>query len=111
MIERKCINCGKVFGQSLDDAAYGVDASGLCEICRGELPGVDSIEFALKLEPIIAEKATERMIAGKPLDPMQKSAQGKTRDELARIAGVSHDTIEKAKLRQEKYHLPRNRGK
>lgn len=28
-------------------------------------------------------------------NPMQNSAQGTTRDELAKIAGVSHDTIAK----------------
>ncbi len=43
-----------VFGQSLDDGASGDDtASGLCEICRGELPGVDS---AVKVQTILTAK-------------------------------------------------------
>jgi len=51
MIERKCINCGKVFGQSLDDGADGNDTGyGFCEACRGELPNVNS---EVKLSAII----------------------------------------------------------
>jgi N6-adenosine-specific RNA methylase IME4/ParB-like chromosome segregation protein Spo0J len=51
--------------------------------------------LALELKPIIAEKAKERQ--GERTDIVQKSAPsyGKTRDELADIAGVSHDTISK----------------
>lgn len=51
--------------------------------------------LALELKPIIAEKAKERQ--GERTDIVQKSAPsyGKTRDELAAIAGVSHDTISK----------------
>ena len=37
------------------------------------------------------------MKAGKA-DPVQKSAQGKTRDEVAKVAGVSHDTIHKVEV-------------
>lgn len=56
-------------------------------------------ELALKLEPLIATKAKERMRAGKPV---QNSAQGKTRDAIAKAAGLSHDTIHKAKIVAEK---------
>ena len=45
----------------------------------------------------MATLARERMVAGKA-DPVQNSAQGsegKTRDALADIAGVSHDTLAK----------------
>jgi len=51
--------------------------------------------LALQLKPILAEKAKERQ--GERTDIVQKSAPsyGKTRDELATIAGVSHDTIAK----------------
>jgi hypothetical protein len=54
-------------------------------------------ELSLVLETIIAERAKERMLAGKAVDPVQNSAQGKARDELAEIAGTSHDTIHKVK--------------
>ena len=60
---------------------------------RNLLPYVKA-QLALQLKPIIAEEAKKRMKAGK-VDPVKKSAQGKTRDELAAIAGVSHDTIHK----------------
>lgn len=53
--------------------------------------------LALKLKPLIAEKAKERQ--GARNDIPQKSAGSykpmETRDELANIAGVSHDTIAK----------------
>ena len=57
---------------------------------------------ALKLKPLIAEKAKEKQVTegkelgGSPTLP-QKSAKGSidTRQELAKIAGVSHDTIDR----------------
>ena len=61
---------------------------------RRNLPIHERARLALRLKPVIAEKAIERMLAGKS-DPTQKSAQGETRDNIASIAGVSHDTISK----------------
>ncbi len=64
---------------------------------RRNLSAYDRSVLALKLKPIIAAEAEKRMLAGKA-DPVQISAQGetgKTRDELAKVAGVSHDTIAK----------------
>lgn len=61
---------------------------------RRNLPLHERARLALRLKPVIAEKAAERMLAGKS-DPVQISAQGKTRDNIASIAGVSHDTIAK----------------
>jgi len=52
----------------------------------------------LKLEPLLRVKAKERMLAGKKPDPTQKSAEGETRKDLAKAAGVSHDTIAKGKV-------------
>jgi hypothetical protein len=51
------------------------------------------VELALKLEPLIAAKAKDRMETGK-VNPMQNSAQGTTRAELAKIAGVGQRTYE-----------------
>ena len=49
---------------------------------------------ALKMKPVLEEKAQECMKAGK--NPMQNSAQGgAVRDEIAKLAGVSHDTVSK----------------
>lgn len=61
---------------------------------RRNLPIHERARLALRLKPVIAERAAERMLAGKS-DPTQKSAQGETRDNIASIAGVSHDTIAK----------------
>jgi 16S rRNA G966 N2-methylase RsmD len=61
-------------------------------------------ELALKLEPLIAAKAKENQIArkgGQHGTSPQNSAElfpVETRVEVAKVAGVSHDTIEKAKL-------------
>ena len=61
---------------------------------RRNLPAYERARLALRLKPVIAERAEKRMLTGKS-DPMQKSAQGTTRDEIASVAGVSHDTIAK----------------
>lgn len=62
---------------------------------RRNLSAYDRSVLALKLKPLIAEKAKERQIEGGKNKVVQKSAQAKTRDELAKVAGVSHDTIHK----------------
>jgi len=67
------------------------------QLGRRNLPMYERAKLALQLKPLLAEAAKKRMVAGKA-DPVQKSAQGKVRDELAKIAGVSHDTIEKVQV-------------
>ena len=56
--------------------------------------------LALQLEPLYAAEAKRRMLAGKA-NPVQNSSQGtdtgKTREKVAKAAGVSHDTISKVK--------------
>ena len=62
---------------------------------RRNLTPYDRSLLALKLKPLIAEKAKERQIRK---SVTQKSAEQKpieTRKELAKVAGVSHDTIHK----------------
>lgn len=61
---------------------------------RRNLSNYDRSLLALKLKPMIAARAKKRMQAGKA-DPTKKSAEGETRQQLATIAGVSHDTIHK----------------
>ena len=63
------------------------------QIGRRNLSAYDRCVLALKMKPGIQAKAKERMLKGKA-DPKQKSAEA--RDELAKIAGVSHDTMHKA---------------
>lgn len=52
--------------------------------------------LALKLKPLLEQRARERMQAGK-VDPTQNSAEGvgETRLAVAKVAGVSHDTVRK----------------
>ena len=70
---------------------------------RRNLPAYERAKLALRLEPIIRDKAKERQGSRNDLNITQKSAESKpkrneSRDELAKIAGVSHDTIEKVKF-------------
>ena len=53
------------------------------------------VALGMTLEEMERPKAKERMVAG-VADPTQKSAGGETRDALAKMAGVSHDTFTKA---------------
>lgn len=67
------------------------------QLGRRNLTDYQRAEIALSLKEDLAKLARERMVAGKA-DPVQNSAQGsegKTRDALADMAGVSHDTIAK----------------
>lgn len=65
---------------------------------RRNLSAFTRAELALKLKPLIAAKAEERMLTGKAANPTQKSSEGETRQQLGVIAGVSHDTIHKAEV-------------
>lgn len=64
---------------------------------RRTLSSFQKVELALKMEKIIEERAKANQSAGGGA-VRQKSAQPiKTREEIAKIAGVSHDTLSKAK--------------
>jgi phage N-6-adenine-methyltransferase len=76
------------------------------QLGRRNLNIAERASLALKLEPLIAAKAKERQIAtlkrGDVMPDTQKSAErGETREELAKVAGVSHDTIDKMKVIEE----------
>lgn len=69
---------------------------------RRNLSAYTRAELALKLEPLIAGqvKANQRQSKGQGKKGPQNSADLKpmeTRNEIAKVAGVSHDTIAKAK--------------
>lgn len=55
------------------------------------------VSLALELESTIAARAADRMKSGVKPDPSQISEQGKTGEQIASIAGVSHDTVAKVK--------------
>jgi len=70
---------------------------------RRNLTPYQRAELVLKLEPLIAAKAKERQGTRTDLGKNfpQKSAESETRDALAKIAGVSHDTLARAKFLNE----------
>ena len=73
------------------------------QLGRRNIPPYVRAELALKLKPVIAERAKERQGTRNDLkDIPQKSAGSETRDELAKAAGVSHDTIHKVEKIQAK---------
>lgn len=62
---------------------------------RKEFTMTERLDYARRLQRIESIKAEERMKAGKQ-DPVQNSAQGKTRDKVAEQVNMSHDTLRKA---------------
>ncbi len=52
--------------------------------------------LALKMKPFVEADSQQRMFAG--VTPTQNSAQGATRDILAKLAETSHDTLRKVEL-------------
>lgn len=69
---------------------------------RNLSPGNRAI-LALRLEPIIRQELKKKQEAGinqysLPQNSAEPSCQMETRKELAKIAGVSHDTVDKVKL-------------
>lgn len=75
------------------------------QLNRRNLQTIDRIDLIRRQEGLkqsIKAKAKERMYSGKKPDPVQISAPGKTRDRLADIAGVSHDTYKKGSIILEK---------
>ena len=71
------------------------------QLGRRNIPNYVRAELALKLKPVIAEKAKEHQ--GARTDICQKSDKSiDTKKELAKVAGVSHDTIHKVEVIKEK---------
>ena len=60
-------------------------------------PAHERARLALRLKPVIAEKAKEKQVeAGGALRQKSDKAEIDTKKELAKLANVSHDTIAKA---------------
>ena len=72
------------------------------QLGRRNLSKYDRSLLALELEPLIAEKAKANQVRTSENRVSQKSDEQRvsTKDELAKIAGVSHDTIHKVKAIQ-----------
>lgn len=73
---------------------------------RRNLPAHERARLALRLKPVIAEKAKEKQ--GERTDICQNSDRSSidTKRELAKIAGVSHDTIAKVERIEEEAPEP-----
>ena len=67
---------------------------------RRNLSAYDRSILALKLKPMIAEKAKENQKASGGAVPQKSAKPIDTRQELAKVAGVSHDTIHKVEAIQ-----------
>ncbi len=66
---------------------------------RRNLSAYDRSILALKLKPMIAEKAKEKQSeAGGAVHQKSDKAEVNTKKELAKVAGVSHDTIHKVEV-------------
>lgn len=81
------------------------------QLGRRNLPSYVRAQLALRLKPIIAEKAKEKQSEGGGA-VRQKSDKAviDTKKELATIAGVSHDTIHKVEV-VEKHGTPEIKAK
>jgi len=69
---------------------------------RRNLQPFQRVELALKLEPLIASKAKENQRASGGAVPQKSAEPVETRKEIAKAAGVSHDTITKGKVISQK---------
>lgn len=78
------------------------------QLGRRNLPNYERARLALQLKPLLAEEAKKRQLStlkqNADESDTQKSAErkGEVRDELAKIAGVSHDTIHKVDVIEQK---------
>jgi phage N-6-adenine-methyltransferase len=77
---------------------------------RRNLPAHERARLALRLKPVIAERAKENLVTHTEsgYQGLQKSAKAEidTRKEIAKVAGVSHDTIAKVETIEHKAPEP-----
>ena len=79
---------------------------------RRNLPAHERARLALRLKPVIAEKAKEQQLSSLkqgnavPQNSAKRETPIETRQELAKIAGVSHDTIAKVEHIEEEAPEP-----
>lgn len=68
------------------------------QFSRRNLTAMQRVELVIKLEPLLSAKAKERQRGSGGAVPQKSSeAPMETREELAKLAGVSHDTVSKVK--------------
>lgn len=68
------------------------------QLGRRNLSAYDRSSLALKLKPLFADRAKANQIASGGAVPQKSAKPIDTREELAKVAGVSHDTIHKVEV-------------
>lgn len=81
--------------QSVDEAVVWIIVN---QFGRRNISPFTRTELALKLEPLIAEQAKRNQRKAGGAVPQKSSQAVETRKELAKLAGVSHDTVSKIKF-------------
>jgi hypothetical protein len=94
------INLPKVISKTFESREQVKDWIIQNQLGKRNLTDYDRARLALKLKPAIEEKAKEKQIEGGKEKVSQKSAKPPidTRKELADLAGVSHDTMDKVEF-------------
>ena len=104
----------EVVRKEFDSRQSAIEWMILNQFGRRNLPAHERARLALRLKPVIAEKAKEKQAEyhGNQYESglSQKSAEVQkpieTREELAKVAGVSHDTIAKVEVIENKAPEP-----
>lgn len=97
----------EVARKEFDSRQSAIEWMILNQFGRRNLPAHERARLALRLKPVIAEKAKENQ--GERTDILQISAKSSpidTRQEIAKVAGVSHDTIAKVEVIENKAPEP-----
>jgi len=85
--------------KSIDDAKRWIIRN---QLGRRNLTNYQRAELALQLKPLIAEMAKENLVTHTEQGYQKSDKAVTTSNELAKVAGVSHDTIHKASVISEK---------
>ena len=85
----------KTVDKQFSDRQEAIEWIILNQFGRRNLQNFVRAELALKLKPIIQKKAKENQIQSGGAVPQKSAKPIETRNELAKAAGVSHDTIDK----------------
>lgn len=92
----------KTIDKQFSDRQEAIEWIILNQFGRRNLQNFVRAELALKLKPIIQKKAKENQIQSGGAVPQKSAKPIETRNELAKAAGVSHDTIDKVEKILEK---------
>jgi uncharacterized protein YerC len=93
-----CLKHGLGFGtkyKSFPDRASVAIWIILNQLGRRNLTDFSRAELALKLKDVLAAQAAKRMVSGQKTDPVANLPQGRTRDEIGELAGVSGRQVSK----------------